>query len=153
MAELTSVGAQVLPYMDRVWKVLDDARRAGNRILFEGAQGTLLDIDHGTYPFVTSSNTVAGQAASGSGVGPGAIGYVLGITKAYTTRVGEGPFPCELDDEIGRHLSTVGREVGVNTGRPRRCGWPWSGPWPGRAGRCRPATSWPWCGGCVRPTG
>ena len=123
MAELTSVGAQVLPYMDRVWKVLDDARRAGSRILFEGAQGTLLDIDHGTYPFVTSSNTVAGQAASGSGVGPGTIGYVLGITKAYTTRVGEGPFPTEQTNEIGEFLGTRGHEFGVVTGRKRRCGW------------------------------
>jgi adenylosuccinate synthase len=121
--ELTSVAEQILPFMDRVWKVLDDKRKAGARILFEGAQGALLDNDHGTYPFVTSSNTVAGQAAAGSGLGPTAIGYVLGITKAYTTRVGEGPFPCELDDEVGRHLATVGREVGVNTGRPRRCGW------------------------------
>lgn len=121
--ELTSVAAEILPFMDQVWKVLDDKRKAGARILFEGAQGALLDNDHGTYPFVTSSNTVAGQAAAGSGLGPTAIGYVLGITKAYTTRVGEGPFPCELDDEIGKHLATVGREVGVNTGRPRRCGW------------------------------
>jgi adenylosuccinate synthase len=121
--ELTSVASEILPFMDQVWKVLDDKRKAGARILFEGAQGALLDNDHGTYPFVTSSNTVAGQAAAGSGLGPTAIGYVLGITKAYTTRVGEGPFPCELDDEIGRHLATVGREVGVNTGRPRRCGW------------------------------
>jgi adenylosuccinate synthase len=121
--ELTSVAADILPYMDQVWRVLDEKRRIGARILFEGAQGALLDNDHGTYPFVTSSNTVAGQAAAGSGLGPTAIGYVLGITKAYTTRVGEGPFPCELDDEIGRHLATVGREVGVNTGRPRRCGW------------------------------
>ena len=121
--ELTAVAADILPFMDQVWQVLDDKRRAGARILFEGAQGALLDNDHGTYPFVTSSNTVAGQAAAGSGLGPTAIGYVLGITKAYTTRVGEGPFPCELDDEIGRHLSSVGREVGVNTGRPRRCGW------------------------------
>ena len=121
--ELTAVAAEILPFMDRVWQVLDDRRKAGARILFEGAQGALLDNDHGTYPFVTSSNTVAGQAAAGSGLGPTAIGYVLGITKAYTTRVGEGPFPCELDDEIGRHLATVGREVGVNTGRPRRCGW------------------------------
>ena len=121
--ELTSVAADILPFMDQVWKVLDDKRKAGARILFEGAQGALLDNDHGTYPFVTSSNTVAGQAAAGSGLGPTAIGYVLGITKAYTTRVGEGPFPCELDDDIGRHLATVGREVGVNTGRPRRCGW------------------------------
>jgi adenylosuccinate synthase len=121
--ELTAVAAEILPFMDRVWQVLDDRRKAGARILFEGAQGALLDNDHGTYPFVTSSNTVAGQAAAGSGLGPTAIGYVLGITKAYTTRVGEGPFPCELDDEVGRHLATVGREVGVNTGRPRRCGW------------------------------
>src|SRR6478609_1754862 len=121
--ELNDVAAQVLPYVDQVWRILDDQRKAGARILFEGAQGALLDNDHGTYPFVTSSNTVAGQAAAGSGLGPTAIGYVLGITKAYTTRVGEGPFPCELDDEVGKHLSTVGREVGVNTGRPRRCGW------------------------------
>jgi adenylosuccinate synthase len=121
--ELTSVAAEILPFMDRVWEVLDDKRKSGARILFEGAQGALLDNDHGTYPFVTSSNTVAGQAAAGSGLGPTSIGYVLGITKAYTTRVGEGPFPCELDDEIGKHLSSVGREVGVNTGRPRRCGW------------------------------
>ncbi len=121
--ELASVAAEILPFMDRVWQVLDDKRKAGARILFEGAQGALLDNDHGTYPFVTSSNTVAGQAAAGSGLGPTAIGYVLGITKAYTTRVGEGPFPCELDDDIGRHLAVVGKEVGVNTGRPRRCGW------------------------------
>ena len=121
--ELMSVADQILPFMDQVWRILDEKRRTGARILFEGAQGALLDNDHGTYPFVTSSNTVAGQAAAGSGLGPTAIGYVLGITKAYTTRVGEGPFPCELNDEIGRHLSTVGREVGVNTGRPRRCGW------------------------------
>ncbi|MEO5807559.1 adenylosuccinate synthase [Devosia sp.] len=121
--ELTSVEAEILPFMDQVWRILDEKRRAGARILFEGAQGALLDNDHGTYPFVTSSNTVAGQAAAGSGLGPTAIGYVLGITKAYTTRVGEGPFPCELNDEIGRHLATVGKEVGVNTGRPRRCGW------------------------------
>ncbi len=121
--ELNSVAAHILPYIDRVWDLLAEQRKAGARILFEGAQGALLDNDHGTYPFVTSSNTVAGQASAGSGLGPTAISYVLGITKAYTTRVGEGPFPCELDDEIGRHLSTVGREVGVNTGRPRRCGW------------------------------
>jgi adenylosuccinate synthase len=121
--ELTDVAEKILPYVDQVWRVLDDQRKAGARILFEGAQGALLDNDHGTYPFVTSSNTVAGQAAAGSGLGPTAIGYVLGITKAYTTRVGEGPFPCELHDAIGQHLSTVGREVGVNTGRPRRCGW------------------------------
>jgi adenylosuccinate synthase len=109
--------------MDRVWKVLDDRRRAGARILFEGAQGTLLDIDHGTYPFVTSSNTVAGQAAPGSGLGPGAIGYVLGITKAYTTRVGEGPFPTEQTNEVGQFLGERGREFGTVTGRKRRCGW------------------------------
>jgi len=123
LRELTSVAGEILPYMDRVWKVLDDKRRAGERILFEGAQGTLLDIDHGTYPFVTSSNTVAGQAAAGSGVGPGAIGYVLGITKAYTTRVGEGPFPTEQKNEIGEFLGTRGHEFGVVTGRKRRCGW------------------------------
>ena len=123
MEELTSVAGKILPFMDRVWKILDDARRDGHRILFEGAQGTLLDIDHGTYPFVTSSNTVAGQAATGSGVGPGAIGYVLGITKAYTTRVGEGPFPTEQVNEIGEFLGTRGHEFGVVTGRKRRCGW------------------------------
>jgi len=123
MDELTSVAGDVLPYMDRVWKILDDARRDGSRILFEGAQGTLLDIDHGTYPFVTSSNTVAGQAAPGSGLGPGAIGYVLGITKAYTTRVGEGPFPTEQDNEVGEFLGTRGHEFGTVTGRKRRCGW------------------------------
>ena len=109
MDELTSVAGEILPYMDRVWKILDDARRAGDRILFEGAQGTLLDIDHGTYPFVTSSNTVAGQAASGSGLGPNAINYVLGITKAYSTRVGEGPFPTEQDNEIGEFLGKRGQ--------------------------------------------
>jgi len=123
MQELTSVASQVLPYMDRVWKVLDESRKAGERILFEGAQGTLLDIDHGTYPFVTSSNTVAGQAAAGSGIGPGALSYVLGITKAYTTRVGEGPFPTEQDNEIGEFLGTRGHEFGTVTGRKRRCGW------------------------------
>lgn len=123
MDELMSVADQILPYIDRVWKVLDDKRRAGERILFEGAQGTLLDVDHGTYPFVTSSNTVAGQAAAGSGVGPGAIGYVLGITKAYTTRVGEGPFPSEQDNEVGQFLGERGHEFGTVTGRKRRCGW------------------------------
>jgi adenylosuccinate synthase len=122
-AELMEVAGDLLPFVDQVWRLLDDKRRSGARILFEGAQGALLDNDHGTYPFVTSSNTVAGQAAAGSGLGPTAIGFVLGITKAYTTRVGEGPFPCELFDDIGKHLSTVGKEVGVNTGRPRRCGW------------------------------
>ncbi|WP_163265566.1 adenylosuccinate synthase [Chelativorans alearense] len=123
MEELSSVADRILPYVDRVWKILDDARRSGNRILFEGAQGTLLDIDHGTYPFVTSSNTVAGQAATGSGLGPNAVDYVLGITKAYTTRVGEGPFPTEQDNEIGDFLGTQGNEFGTVTGRKRRCGW------------------------------
>lgn len=123
MEELTSVAGDVLPFMDKVWKVLDDRRRAGERILFEGAQGTLLDIDHGTYPFVTSSNTISGQASTGSGVGPSAIGYVLGITKAYTTRVGEGPFPTEQDNETGRFLGERGHEFGTVTGRQRRCGW------------------------------
>lgn len=123
LAELTSVAAKILPYMDRVWSILDKRRRAGDRILFEGAQGTLLDVDHGTYPFVTSSNVVAGQAAAGSGMGPGAIGYVLGITKAYTTRVGEGPFPTEQHNEVGEFLGTKGREFGTVTGRKRRCGW------------------------------
>jgi adenylosuccinate synthase len=123
MDELTSIADQVLPYMDRVWKILDERRRAGDRILFEGAQGTLLDIDHGTYPFVTSSNTVSGQAAPGAGVGPAAIGFVLGITKAYTTRVGEGPFPTEQDNEVGEFLGTRGHEFGTVTGRKRRCGW------------------------------
>jgi adenylosuccinate synthase len=121
--ELAAVAPKVLPFMDTVWSLLDAKRREGKRILFEGAQGTLLDVDHGTYPYVTSSNTVAGQAASGSGLGPGAIGYVLGICKAYTTRVGEGPFPTEQLNDIGRLLGERGREFGVVTGRPRRCGW------------------------------
>ncbi|MCX5480962.1 adenylosuccinate synthase [Kaistia geumhonensis] len=121
--ELASVADKVLPFMDSVWRLLDEHRKAGKRILFEGAQGALLDIDHGTYPFVTSSNTVAGQAATGSGVGPGAVGYVLGITKAYTTRVGEGPFPTEQTGEIGDFLGTRGHEFGTVTGRKRRCGW------------------------------
>jgi adenylosuccinate synthase len=121
--ELASIAPRVLPYVDRVWHILDQHRREGKRILFEGAQGALLDIDHGTYPFVTSSNTVAGQAATGSGLGPRAVDHVLGITKAYTTRVGQGPFPTELKDEIGRKLGERGREFGTVTGRPRRCGW------------------------------
>ncbi len=121
--QLMEIAPQILAFAQPAWRVLDQAHKAGKRILFEGAQGALLDVDHGTYPFVTSSNTVAGQAAAGSGMGPKGPGYVLGIVKAYTTRVGEGPFACELDDEVGTHLSTVGREVGVNTGRPRRCGW------------------------------
>ncbi len=120
---LLELAPKILPYMDRVWDVLDHARREGKRILFEGAQGALLDIDHGTYPYVTSSNTVAGQASAGSGMGPSSIGYVLGILKAYTTRVGEGPFPTELFDEIGKQIGTRGREFGTVTGRPRRCGW------------------------------
>ncbi|MCB5177571.1 MULTISPECIES: adenylosuccinate synthase [Microvirga] len=121
--ELSSVAPKVLPYMDAVWRLLDEQRRSGKRILFEGAQGALLDVDHGTYPFVTSSNTVAGQAATGSGLGPGAVGYVLGIAKAYTTRVGEGPFPTELFDETGELIGQKGKEFGVVTGRKRRCGW------------------------------
>jgi adenylosuccinate synthase len=123
LAELAAVADRLIPFVDTVWALLDQRRRAGARILFEGAQGALLDIDHGTYPFVTSSNTVAGQAAAGSGLGPNAIGYVLGITKAYTTRVGEGPFPTEQDNEIGRFLGERGREFGTVTGRKRRCGW------------------------------
>jgi adenylosuccinate synthase len=121
---LAAVAPKVLPYMDSVWSLLDARRREGKRILFEGAQGALLDIDHGTYPYVTSSNTVAAQAATGSGLGPSAIDYVLGICKAYTTRVGNGPFPTDqMDNEIGKTLGTRGREFGVVTGRPRRCGW------------------------------
>jgi adenylosuccinate synthase len=121
--DLAAIAPRVLPYMDRVWSLLDDKRREGKRILFEGAQAVLLDVDHGTYPFVTSSNTVAGQAATGSGLGPGAIGYVLGICKAYTTRVGDGPFPTEQDNDIGHLLGDRGREFGTVTGRRRRCGW------------------------------
>ena len=123
--ELAAVAPKVLPFMDSVWLLLDEKRREGRRILFEGAQGALLDIDHGTYPYVTSSNTVASQAATGSGLGPGAIGYVLGICKAYTTRVGSGPFPTELPegDPIGDGIGQRGREFGTVTGRRRRCGW------------------------------
>ena len=121
--ELLSVAPHILPFMDAVWDLLNNERRAGKRILFEGAQGVLLDVDHGTYPYVTSSNTVAAAAATGSGVGPGAIDYVLGIVKAYTTRVGGGPFPTELNDDIGQLLGDRGREFGTNTGRRRRCGW------------------------------
>ena len=123
LRQLLEIAPKVLPYVQPAWRVLDEAHRAGKHILFEGAQGAFLDVDHGTYPYVTSSNTVAGQAAAGGGMGPKGPGYVLGIVKAYTTRVGEGPFACELHDEVGRHLATVGGEVGVNTGRPRRCGW------------------------------
>ena len=123
IARLREVAPKVLPYAAPVWRLLDEARRAGRRILFEGAQGAMLDVDHGTYPYVTSSNTVAGQAAAGSGIAPSAIGFVLGITKAYTTRVGSGPFPTELTDAIGQTLGERGREFGTVTGRPRRCGW------------------------------
>jgi adenylosuccinate synthase len=121
--DLAAVAPKVLPYMDSVWSLLDQKRREGKRILFEGAQGALLDIDHGTYPYVTSSNTVASQAATGSGLGPAAIGYVLGICKAYITRVGQGPFPTEQQNDIGRLIGERGREFGTVTGRPRRCGW------------------------------
>lgn len=120
---LCEMAPLLLPFAATVWQDLDNIKRKGDRILFEGAQGTMLDIDHGTYPYVTSSNTVAGQAAIGAGQGPGAIDYVLGITKAYTTRVGEGPFPTELDDDIGQQLGERGREFGTVTGRARRCGW------------------------------
>jgi len=120
---LTEVAPRILPFVGCVWERLHRARQNCDRILFEGAQGLMLDIDHGTYPFVTSSNTVAGQASIGAGVGVGGIGYVLGITKAYTTRVGSGPFPTELKDETGRLLGERGHEFGVVTGRPRRCGW------------------------------
>jgi adenylosuccinate synthase len=123
LAELIAVRDAILPFMDRVWELLEEKRRDGARILFEGAQGALLDNDHGTYPFVTSSNTVAGQAAAGSGLGPTAIGYVLGITKAYTTRVGEGPFPTEDFGDVGQFLGERGHEFGTVTGRKRRCGW------------------------------
>jgi adenylosuccinate synthase len=121
--ELMVVAPKVLPFMAATWDLLDQIRRQGRRILFEGAQGALLDVDHGTYPFVTSSNTVAANAATGSGLGPGAIGYVLGIAKAYTTRVGGGPFPTELHDEIGQRIGERGHEFGTVTGRARRCGW------------------------------
>ena len=122
-ALLEEVAPRILPFIGVVWQELDAARSQGKRILFEGAQGTMLDIDHGTYPYVTSSNVVAAQAAVGSGQGPGAIDYVLGITKAYTTRVGSGPFPSELLDDVGRGLGERGHEFGTTTGRPRRCGW------------------------------
>ncbi len=122
-AKLREVAPKIAPFVRPVWKLLDEARKAGKRILFEGAQGVLLDVDHGTYPYVTSSNTVAGQAATGSGLGPRAVGYVLGIVKAYTTRVGEGPFPTELTDRVGEKIGERGREFGTVTGRKRRCGW------------------------------
>ncbi|HEV8015736.1 MAG TPA: adenylosuccinate synthase [Stellaceae bacterium] len=120
---LIEIAPQVLPYAEPAWRLLDEAKKAGKRVLFEGAQGIMLDVDHGTYPFVTSSHTHPGQAASGAGLGPGAVGYVLGIAKAYTTRVGSGPFPTELKDEIGETLGQRGKEFGVVTGRKRRCGW------------------------------
>jgi adenylosuccinate synthase len=123
LARLREIAPKIQPYAAPVWRLLDEARRAGRRILFEGAQGAMLDVDHGTYPYVTSSNTVAGQAAAGSGIAPSAIGFVLGITKAYTTRVGAGPFPTELNDRVGQMLGERGREFGTVTGRPRRCGW------------------------------
>ena len=121
--ELRAIAPQLLPYAAPVWKVLNERSKAGQRILFEGAQGALLDIDFGTYPFVTSSNVIAGQAATGTGLGPTAIDFVLGIVKAYTTRVGEGPFPTELEDADGQRLGERGHEFGTTTGRKRRCGW------------------------------
>ncbi len=120
---LLELAPLLLPYAEPVWERLHEARRSGLRILFEGAQAVMLDVDHGTYPFVTSSNTVAAAAGSGAGIGPAAIGFVLGIAKAYTTRVGAGPFPTELDDDTGRLLGERGHEFGTVTGRPRRCGW------------------------------
>ncbi|MEQ8405907.1 MAG: adenylosuccinate synthase [Oceanicaulis sp.] len=123
MAQLVEIAPKILPYADPVWKTLDTAINDGKKVLFEGAQGAFLDVDHGTYPFVTSSNTVAGQASAGSGVGPGRVGYVLGIVKAYTTRVGEGPFPTELTDAIGQKIGERGHEFGTVTSRQRRCGW------------------------------
>jgi len=123
VASLLEVAPSILPYAGPVWRKLDQAIRSDQKVLFEGAQGVWLDVDHGTYPFVTSSNTVAGQAAAGTGVGPRDLSYVLGIVKAYTTRVGEGPFPTELDDETGRRLGERGAEFGTVTGRQRRCGW------------------------------
>lgn len=121
--KLMDVKDEILPFVGVTWRVLDKARQEGKKILFEGAQGMMLDVDHGTYPYVTSSNMAAGQAAVGSGMGPDQVGYVLGITKAYTTRVGEGPFPTEQDNEVGEFLGTKGHEFGTTTGRKRRCGW------------------------------
>ena len=123
LAELEAMAPKILPFARPAWRMLDEVVKSGKRVLFEGAQGALLDVDHGTYPFVTSSNTVAGQAAAGSGLGPKGPGYVLGIVKAYTTRVGEGPFPAELFDENGQRLGERGHEFGTVTGRARRCGW------------------------------
>jgi adenylosuccinate synthase len=121
--QLLALAPKLLPFSEAVWERLDQARHTGQRVMFEGAQAVMLDVDHGTYPYVTSSNTVAGNAAAGAGVGPHAIGTILGIAKAYTTRVGAGPFPTELFDEIGKGLGERGREFGTVTGRPRRCGW------------------------------
>ncbi len=121
--DLLKIAPEILKYSQPVWKKIDEFKSQGKKVLFEGAQGILLDVDHGTYPFVTSSNTVASAAATGSGCGPNSINYVLGITKAYTTRVGEGPFPTELTDEIGEKLGTIGKEFGTVTSRKRRCGW------------------------------
>ena len=123
LAALKDVAPKILPFIGSAWRRLNDAKKQNKRVLFEGAQAVLLDIDHGTYPYVTSSNTVAGQAAAGSGCGPRDIGYVLGIVKAYTTRVGEGPFPTELKDAIGERIGQTGAEFGTVTGRKRRCGW------------------------------
>jgi len=123
IAQLKEIAPEILKYAGPVWKVMNEKRKAGKRILFEGAQGALLDIDFGTYPFVTSSNVIAGQAATGTGIGPGSIDFVLGIVKAYTTRVGEGPFPTELSDADGQRLGERGHEFGTTTGRQRRCGW------------------------------
>ncbi|MGH8762608.1 MAG: adenylosuccinate synthase [Nitrosospira sp.] len=123
MDDTLALAERVKPMMADVPRLLFEANKAGNNLLFEGAQGTLLDIDHGTYPFVTSSNCIAGAATTGSGVGPQMLHYVLGITKAYTTRVGAGPFPTELDDDVGKYLAKRGKEFGATTGRPRRCGW------------------------------
>ncbi|MDX5361605.1 MAG: adenylosuccinate synthase [Alphaproteobacteria bacterium] len=122
-SDLEEIAERILPFADAVWSTLDAHRRAGDRILFEGAQGTMLDVDHGTYPFVTSSNTVAAAASVGTGMGPGAVGFILGITKAYTTRVGSGPFPTEQDNAVGSRLGERGHEFGTVTGRKRRCGW------------------------------
>ena len=123
VSQLNEIAPEILKYAAPVWKVLNERKRQGQRILFEGAQGALLDIDFGTYPFVTSSNVIAGQAATGTGIGPGSVDFVLGIVKAYTTRVGEGPFPTELHDADGDRLGERGHEFGTTTGRKRRCGW------------------------------
>ena len=121
--DIMKIAPEILKYSQPVWKKIDEFKLKGKKILFEGAQGILLDVDHGTYPFVTSSNTVASAAATGTGCGPNFINYILGITKAYTTRVGEGPFPTELNDKIGEQLGTRGKEFGTVTSRKRRCGW------------------------------